>query len=221
MNIINKQVESHKSRQLIETPQEIMKLGNFRFNIDSNMSRKVWLPRRRDKRGGNKVAAIDLALLFRNNERKRWDRGYFEINDLRATTSTERNRQESTQNVSSTEESKMARPTIIFPLGKLNDYDNAQKKIHYIQVNHLTDKQKFVNAAVEQDLKKAAFSSMVDLKTLIYKTSIDPKLLQLKNCLPKGSSPQRFSEFFTKLTIRFGLLFVGDKKCTTREVKKQ
>ena len=106
--------------------------------------------------------------------------GYFKINELRASTSTENNRRESIENVASTERSKVARPIVSWSVVGLKRHDIAEKTIHYIHLNHMTEKPKIVNAETEEYLKKADFNFMVDIKTLMNKTSVDPKMVQRK-----------------------------------------
>ena len=53
---------------------------------------------------------------------------------------------------------------------------------------------------------------MVDSKTLIHQTSVDPKLLQLRICLrinQKQSAVEEFSPVSNEPTERFGLKFAG------------
>ena len=62
---------------------------------------------------------------------------------------------------------------------------------------------------------------MVDSKTLIHKTSVGPKVLQLRICLRnrrKERAPKEFSPVFIE---RFGLLIAGDKIVIPEELKKQ
>ena len=56
-------------------------------------------------------------------------------------------KQASNRNVSSTEEDDVAKPTAKFPKVDLKDYDNAEKILHYIQVNlkHAIEKPKTKN----------------------------------------------------------------------------
>ena len=126
MDMINKREKSPQTNRLSEKGQ---KPGNFRFEFDSNLIQKMWEPKQPDKRGRDQVAAIDLELLFRNNERNRWGGGYFEFDEPRASTTTDRNQQESIESVSSTEDSERARPTANFTIVDLNDYDIAEKTI--------------------------------------------------------------------------------------------
>ena len=63
---------------------------------------------------------------------------------------------------------------------------------------------------------------MVDLKTLIHKTSVDPKLLQLKRCVRnklKDRDPEEFSPVFIEITKRFALLFAGDRIAVPEKLK--
>ena len=113
MDIINKRGESPETLPVIEKRQEITKPGNIRFKFDGNLNRKVWVPRRPDKRGRDEVAAIDLELLFRINEKKRWGGGYFEFKESKPSSSKEpKKTPEQSMNEpeppSSTEESEVA-----------------------------------------------------------------------------------------------------------------
>ena len=81
MEIIKNREKTPETRGLIERRKEITKPGNLRFKLESSLNRKVWVPRRPDKRGKDEVAAVDLELLFRNIENNRWGGGYFEFNE--------------------------------------------------------------------------------------------------------------------------------------------
>ena len=64
---------------------------------------------------------------------------------------------------------------------------------------------------------------MVDFKTLIHKTSVDPKLLELKFCVRNKQEERRpndFSPVFTRITQRFRLVFEGDNTVIPEELKK-
>ena len=70
--------------------KEIMKPGNLRLKFDSNSHWKVWARRWPDKRGRDEGVAIDIELFLRNNEERRWGGCYFEFNEPRASSSTEK-----------------------------------------------------------------------------------------------------------------------------------
>ena len=64
--------------------------------------------------------------MFRNIKKNQWGGRYFQFNGPRANKSTEKNKQEH-ENLSSTEENDVARPTANFPIIDLKDYDIAEK----------------------------------------------------------------------------------------------
>ena len=87
------------------------------------------------------------------------------------------------KNVSSTGENEVARQADSFLIVDLKENDIAEETMQYTQVNHMIEKLQTVNAQAEEHPKKAEFNFMVDLKTLIEKTLVDQKLLQMKICL--------------------------------------
>ena len=90
---------------------------------------KLWVSRRQGRRKTDEVAAIHLELLLRIKEKNRWGGGCFDVNEPKATSITEQNENEP-ENVSSTKESDVIKPSAIFPVGDLEDYDIAEKTIH-------------------------------------------------------------------------------------------
>ena len=65
---------------------------------------------------------------------------------------------------------------------------------------------------------------MMVIKTLIYKASVDPKLLQPKICSQnnqKERAPDELCPVFTNLTKLIGQLIAGDKIVIPEELKKQ
>ena len=109
------------------------------------------------------------------------------------------------------------------PIVDLKDYDIAEKKIHYIQINDVIDKAETRSAEDKKDLKKAKFNFMIDLKALKHKTSVDLKLLQLKVCVrnkQKDRAPEKYSPVFSKFVVQFDLLFAGDGIAIPHELKR-
>ena len=103
MDNINKTNKSPQTLRLIEK-QQITKPESLWCKLDCNLNGRVWVPRPPNKRGRNEVVPIDLELMFRDNEKNEWGGGYFEVNEFRASSSTERIKQEP-ENVSSTKDS--------------------------------------------------------------------------------------------------------------------
>ena len=80
------------------------------------------------------------------------------------------------------------------------------------------------NIKAEENLRKAKFTFMVGLKTLIRKSSVDPKLIQLKINLrnnQKERALEDISPVFIEPNERFGLQFAGDKIVIPEYLKKQ
>ena len=118
----------------------------------------------------------------------------------------------------------MAGPTASFPIVYLKKLRFCRENNHYIQVNRIVEKPKIVNAEAKENPKKAEFFFMSDLNFLIFKSSIDPKLLQLKIYLPnnqKGRAFEKFSTVVTELTKQFSLLFVGEEIVKPEELEEQ
>ena len=134
------------------------------------------------------------------------------------------NKKNKPETVSSTEESGVVKPSANFSIVDIKDYDITEKTTRFILVNHVFEKPRTKNGQSEERLKKPEFNFMIDLKTLIYKTSVDPKLLQLKICVrnkQKKETPEEFSPVFSKITRQFSLLFASDRIVIPEELKKK
>ena len=87
----------------------------------------------------------------------------------------------------------------------------------------MIDQPKTKSAEAEENLKKSEFNFMIHLKTLIHKTSVDPKLLQLKICVcnkQRDRAGKKISPVYSKITQQFGWLFAGDKIVIPGELKR-
>ena len=87
----------------------------------------------------------------------------------------------------------------------------------------MIDKPKTKNTEAEENLKKAEFNCMIDSETLIEKTSVDAKSLQLKICVRnkyKNRAPEEFSPVYSEFNERSGLLFAQDKIVIPDELKR-
>ena len=67
------------------------------------------------------------------------------------------------------------------PMVDLSKYNTEGKQAHYIQINHIVGKLTSNKKITEEHIKKAEFEFMMDLKTLIAKTAIDPELTLRQN----------------------------------------
>ena len=179
MNNISKRKKRPETLQLKEKGQEIAKPGNLRFKFDKKFNRKVWVPRRPVKRGRDEVAAINLELLSKNIENNRWWWKFFLFNEPKTSSGTEQkitNTPEQNKNesepISIAEEMEVAKSSSKFLIMELRNYHIAKKTIHYIQVNHVIEKQKLNSTKAEETLKKADFNFKIALKSLIHKTPV-------------------------------------------------
>ena len=135
MELINKRKTSSATLWLVERRQKVTKTGTLRFITDCNLNRKMCVSRQPDERRRDEVAAIDLELSFRNNEKNRWGGDYFEFKEPKPSSNRERNiRPEQSTNerkpASSTEWSEVAKSSSNLPIVELKNYNIAKKKIH-------------------------------------------------------------------------------------------
>ena len=119
------------------------------------------------------MAAVDLELLFQN-EKNRWDGVCFEFNEPKpSSTKEQQNTPEQTANepepISSNEEGEVAK-TSNFLIVVLEDYDIANKTLHFIQINHVIKKLNTKSTEAEEKLKKSEFDFTIALKILVQKT---------------------------------------------------
>ena len=66
----------------------------------------------------------------------------------------------------------------------------------------------------EDTIKKAEFEFMMDLKTLIARTVIDPELTRVRISMRREdqeATPEGYKQVFGKLSIRWGLIFMDDQ----------
>ena len=88
----------------------------------------------------------------------------------------------------------------------------------------MIEKPRMKESEAKENLKNAQFNFINDVKFLIHKTSVGPKLLQLKICVKKKQRERILEEFtpvISKITERIGLLFAGDNIVVPEELKKQ
>ena len=71
------------------------------------------------------------------------------------------------------------------PIVDLSKYNTDGKEAKYIQINHIDGKLTTNKKATEDHINKAEFEFMMDLKTLISKTAIDPELTGVCNSIER------------------------------------
>ena len=100
------------------------------------------------------------------------------------------------------------------PIVDLCKYNTDGKETKHIQINHIVGKLTLNKKITEENIKKAEFDFMMDLKTLISKTATDPELTHVRNSMRREDreiTPDGYEPVFDKLSIRWGLVFVDDQ----------
>ena len=106
----------------------------------------------------------------------------------------------------------------------LSKYNTDGKEAKYIQINHIVGKLTTNKKVTEDHIKKAEFDFMMDLKTLIAKTTIDPELTRVRNSMrreDRETFPDGYRAVFDKLSIRRGLVFVDDQIVISIDLRRR
>ena len=82
-----------------------------------------------------------------------------------------------------TEEDSVIMPGDNLPIVDLSKYNTEGKEAHYIQINHIVGKLTSNKKITEEHTRKAEFEFMMDLKTVIAKTAIDPELTRVRTSM--------------------------------------
>ena len=95
------------------------------------------------------------------------------------------------------------------PLVDLTKYNTVGKEAKFIRINHIVGK-----LTANKKAKNAEFEFMMDLKTFLSKTAIDPQLTRVRSIMrreDRETIPLGYRTVFDKLSIRWGLVFVDDQ----------
>ena len=76
------------------------------------------------------------------------------------------------------------------PIVDLTKYDTNGKEAKYVQINHIVGKLTANKKATEEHIKIEEFEFLMDLKTLMSKTAIDPELTRVRNSMLPHSRRQ-------------------------------
>ena len=100
------------------------------------------------------------------------------------------------------------------PIVDLSKFNTDGKQAHYIQINHIAGKLSGNKKITEDTIKKAEIEFMLDLKTLISKTAIDPELTRMRASMrreDRDTTLDGYRPVLDKLSIRWGLVFRDDQ----------
>ena len=208
MDIIRRRKNSPETRRLVGQRIALTRPGTLRRRCDHQSQRTIFAPSRPNKRSREEIAEIDAELMRRAN---RLGGGYKPLQE-----ETENNPEdgEIVQEPEDTEEDSIIMREDNLPIVNLSKYNTEGKEAKYIQINHIVGNLTANKKITEDNIKKAEFKFMLNLKTLVSKTVIDPELTRVRTSMrreDRETAPGGYKPVFEKLSIRWGLVFVDDQ----------
>ena len=176
MNIIRRRYKCPETHRLVELKNALSKPGTLRRRYDPHTQRTIFAPTRPKKRSREEIAEIDAELLQRSN---RLGGGYQPLTEETEETENPEEGEIEPEQPETEEDSVIMRGDNL-PIVDLNNFNTDGKEAHYIQINHIVGKLSGNKRITEDTIKKAEFEFMLDLKTLISKTAIDPELTRVR-----------------------------------------
>ena len=211
MEIICRRNSSPEIRRLIVQRNELPRPRTLRRRYDHYTHRTVFAPSRPNKRSREEIAEIDAEIMRRAN---RLGGGYHPLIEEQDEPEEIREEGELEIENAETEEDSVITRGDNLPMVDLSKYNTDGKAAKYIQINHIVGKLTSNKKIMEEHIKKAEFEFMMDLKSLIAKTAIDPELTRVRNSMrreDRETIPDGYRTVFDKLSIRSGLVFVDDQ----------
>ena len=212
MEIIRRRNKSPEIRRLVERREALARPGTMRRRYDPQSQRMIITPSRPDKRSREEIAEKDAELTQRAN---RIGGGYRPIQEEEdEPEAPEEGELQAEQNTVDTEEDSVIMRGDNLQIVDLSKYHTEGKEAHFIQINHIVGRLTENKKMTEENIKKEGFNFMLDLKTLISKTAIDPEMTRVRTSMrkeEKDSAPEGYRAVFDKLSVRWGLVFVDDQ----------
>ena len=190
---------SPKTRRLVKQRNALSRTLRRRYYHQTQ--RTIFAPSRHNKRSREEIAEIDAELIQRAN---RIGGGYQPIEIEEEQEETEEIRE--TERAAETEEDSVIMLGDNLPIMDLTKYNTDGNEAKYIQINHIVGKLTTSKKATEDHIKEAEFEFMMDLKSLISKTAIDPELTRVRNSMrreDRETIPEDYKAVFDKLSIRW------------------
>ena len=185
----------------------------MRRKFDMNAQRQIWVPSRPNKRSREEIAEIDGELLTRAN---RFGRGYRPLEEQ--VEEQQEPQQQQPEIIEDTEQESEGESQVIrgdnLPIVGLKSYNTDGKEIQFIQINQVIEKITGEKKCIEDTIKRAEFNFMLDLKTLIAKSSTDAELNRVRDAMRRGeknTAPDQYRNVFEKLNNKRGLTFNDDR----------
>ena len=187
-----------------------------------NAQRQIWVPSRPNKRSREEIAEIGGELLTRAN---RFGRGYQPLEE-KVGEQQEPQQQQQLETIEDTEQESEGESQVIrgdnFPIVDLKSYNSDGKEIQFIQINQVIEKVTGEKKSTEDTIKRSEFNFMLDLKTLIAKSSTDAELNRVRDTMrrcEKNTAHDQYRNVFEKLNIRWGLTFNDDRIVVPTELR--
>ena len=218
MDISRRRNNSPETRRLVDQKIALSRPGTLRRRYDHQSQRTIFAPSRPNKRSREEIADIDAELMRRAN---RLGGGYQPLQEETENTPEEG---EIEQEPEDTEEDSVIMRGDNLPIVNLSKYNTEGKEAKYIQINHIVGNLTANKKITEDNIKKAEFEFMLDLKTLISKTAIDPELTRVRTSMrreDRETAPDGYKPVFEKLSIRWGLVFVDDQIAVPIDLRRR
>ena len=165
---------------------------------DNQSQRTILAPSRSNKRSREKIPKIDEKLMRRANK---LGGGYHPIQEKPGKNPEEG---EIDHGPVDTEEDSIILCRDNLPTVDLSSYNTDGKKAKYIQINHIVGNLRRNKMTTEENINKAEFEFLLDLKTLISKTAIDPELTRVRSSMrreDRETAPEKYKPVIEKLSI--------------------
>ena len=179
----------------------------MRRRYDHYTQRTVFAQSRPNKRSRDEIAEIDAEIMRRAN------RLGGEYQPLKEVQDPDEIREEGELEIENaeTEENSVIMRSDNLPIVYLSKINTDGKEAKCIQINHIVGKLTSNKKITEEHIKKAEFEFIMNLKTLIAKTAIEPELNLVRNSMrreDRESISDGYRTVFDKLSIRWVLVFV-------------
>ena len=203
--------QSKREKRITETEKDTSEEQNENRANQSQTNRTFENKNRPNKMRREEIAEIDAEILRRTN---RQGGGYQPLIEEQDEPEEIREEGELEIENAETEEDSVIMRCVNLPIVDLSKNNTDGKEAKYIQINHIVGKLTSNKKITEEHIKKAESEFMMDLKTLIVKTAIDPELTRVRSSMRREDREtilDGYRTVFDKLSIRWGLVFVDDQ----------
>ena len=186
----------------------------MRRRHDPQSQRMIFTPSRPNKRSRGEIAEIDAELTQSTNRIGGRYRPIQDEEEEEEPDAPEDGEMQAEQNTVDTEEDSVIMRGDNLRIVDLSKCHTEGKEAHYIQINHIVRSLTENKKMTEETLKKAEFKFMLDLKTLISKTAIEPEMTRVRASMrreERDTARENYRPVFEKLSIRWVLIFVDDQ----------